>query len=58
MQLHFDASEIHGYEPTLSPRYPNMRLIRQAKLNDWDELIGRVATEIRELTFGTNRVDT
>ncbi len=35
-----------------------MRLIRQAKLNDWDELIGRVATELRELTFGTNRVDT
>ena len=32
----------------LSPWYPSLRLFRQCELNDWEELLGRVAVELRE----------
>jgi hypothetical protein len=30
--------------------YPSMRLFRQSKLGDWDELLGRIAHSLCRLT--------
>ncbi len=38
-----------GQDRTDSPWYSSVRLFRQNKLNDWDEVIRRVAVELRRL---------
>lgn len=38
-----------------SPWYPTMRLFRQRRLHDWDEVFERMATELRE-TLASERV--
>ena len=35
-----------------SPWYPTMRLFRQARLGDWDELFARIAAELARLVRG------
>ncbi len=37
----------HGHDQTSSRWYPSLRLFRQRRLNDWDELMKRVAAELR-----------
>ena len=39
-----------GNDRTDSPWYPSLRLFRQTKLNDWDEVVSRVAAELRKKT--------
>ena len=35
-----------------NPWYPTMRLFRQTRLGDWDELLARVAAELRHVVEG------
>jgi hypothetical protein len=43
-----------GNEHTDSVWYPSLRLFRQQRLNDWDEMMQRVATELRQLSGRTS----
>jgi ADP-heptose:LPS heptosyltransferase len=43
-----------GNEHTDSVWYRSLRLFRQQRLNDWDELMQRVATELRQLSVRTS----
>ncbi len=38
-----------------SPWYPTMRLFRQKRLGDWDEVMGRVAAEVQRLVENCRR---
>lgn len=46
-----------GHDRSDTPWYPSVRLFRQRRLGDWDELMQRVATELRVLLSRTSDSD-
>jgi len=36
-------------EREYSPWYPTVRIFRQSRLDDWDEVIGRIGSELKQL---------